>query len=92
MKFTQEEKQIAKQMLKNKEFAALIEKIFTPEVDPLEGQMEQGALSLDDAHYGQNMKALAIARASFRIKMAQLHNLAGTTKDGDKKPGPIAPK
>lgn len=89
MNFTQEEKQIAKQMLKNKEFVALLEKVFTPDTELLEPSLEKMALSLDDAHYGQNMKAFAIAKAMFGTKMNSLKAIAG--KEGEKH-APAAPR
>lgn len=75
MNYSKEEKAIAKNLVSSAETVKLLEKIFTPEVEPLEPQLENACLSMSDAEYGQNQKALAIAKASFRTKMNALRNL-----------------
>lgn len=77
--YTDKEKSAAKKIVDDEQILALIEKLFTPEIDAIEPSLEKMALTLDDAHYGQNMKALAIAKASFGIKMQQLKAMAGGT-------------
>lgn len=89
MQLTDKEKKIAQSAFADKELVALIEKIFTPDVDALEPSLEKMALSLDDAHYGQNMKALAIAKASFGIKMQQIKTMGGHSGEKGK---PVAPR
>lgn len=88
MSFTDDDRKIARSVIQSEKALDLLERIFTPEQENIELQMENNCLQLSDAEYGQNMKALAIAKALYRTKMATLKSLASEKKPQEGKNAP----
>jgi hypothetical protein len=87
--FTEDERSTARNLLKSKETVAFLEKLFCPTVEQFEEELGKNVAALNDEDYGRLMKAVFIAKASFKLKMAKLKTLGAGT---DKPAGPRAPK
>lgn len=89
MQFTEEDRKIAAQICASKATIDLLTKVFTPDFEFIEGQVEKRALDQTNELYGQNMKALALAKQMYISRMATLKTI-GTEKKGTA--SAIAPK
>lgn len=87
--FTPEDRIAARNLIKSPDTVALLEKVFTPDVEPMEIELAKNVAALDDAEYGRLMKTVYLTKASFKLKMAQLKKLGSGT---DAPTGPKAPK
>ena len=89
--YSDEERKLAGKLIEQKEVVALLKKIYCPDRPTVRTELE-AMMPLDDAAYGQQMKALVIAEKHFVDAHTNLFRIARKEKvEGDMSIG-VAPK
>ena len=89
--YSEEERKLAGKILESKEIMALLKKIYCPDRSTVRREIES-LISLPDADYGRQMKALVIAEKHFADAHANIRRIALKEKiEGDFANG-VAPK
>jgi len=77
MTFTDTEKALARSLCENPDMLAFLEKVFCPEREAVERELEKNVAALDDAEYGRLMKVTFLMRASFSTKLNLIRQMGG---------------
>lgn len=89
--WTDEERKLAGQLYNSKEMMALLKKIYCPDRAKVRTELES-IITLDDAEYGRQMKALVIAEKHFADAHATIKRIALKDKDDSDESTNVAPR
>lgn len=86
--WTDDERQIAANFIKNPEIMAFLKKVYCPDRTSIRTELERN-VALPDEQYGQLMKAVHMAEVHFANAHANLSRIAAKEKEVS---SPIAPR